>query len=65
MDWQSLKANWESLKEKAGLWFTRASQAFMLCNMLLYLACCMVAGGPVSPVGYIGWLNHCCQWGKG
>ena len=32
------------------------SPAFMLCNMLLYLACCMVAGGPVGPVGYIGWL---------
>jgi len=54
--------DWESLKEKAALWYSRASQLFMLGNMLLYIACCVVAGGPVSPVGFIAWLNHCCQW---
>jgi hypothetical protein len=65
MDLQGLKEQAERLKDKAALCYSRASQGFMLCNMLLYLACCMVAGGPVSPVGYIGWLYHCCQWGKG
>jgi hypothetical protein len=49
-------------KEKAVLWYGWASQAFMLCNLLLYVACWIVAGGPVGPVGYIAWLNHCCQW---
>lgn len=64
MDLQVLKEKAERLRDKAALWFSRASQAFTLCNMLLYLACCMVAGGPVSPIGYIGWLDHCCQWGR-
>ena len=62
MGLEALKDKAEGLRDKAALWYSRASQAFMLCNMLLYLACCMVAGGPVSPIGYITWLNHCCQW---
>lgn len=64
-NFEMLKERLVSFYEKAALWYTRASRIFMLCNILLYVACCMIAGGPVSPVGFIAWLNHCCQWGKG
>jgi len=43
-------------------WWT--AHVFLGLNVLAYLACCVVAGSPVGPVNFIGWLNHCCQWGR-
>lgn len=53
---------WQMVKEKAVLYYVLASQIVFGLNVLLYIACCIVAGGPVGPVTYIGFLYHCCQW---
>jgi hypothetical protein len=52
----------EMVKEKALLVYAWATNICFGLNALTYIACCIVAGGPVGPVGYIGWLYHCCQW---
>jgi hypothetical protein len=51
------------IREKLILWCWWAAHVYFGLNALAYLACCVVAGGPVGPVAYIGWLYHCCQWG--
>jgi hypothetical protein len=56
---------WQMVKEKALLTYVWASQIGFGLNALLYIACCVVAGGPVGPVSYIGFLYHCCQWKVG
>lgn len=50
------------IREKAVLWYGRASQIVFGLNLLAWLASCVVAGGPVGPIHYIAWLDHCCQW---
>jgi hypothetical protein len=52
----------ETLKEKALLCYTWASYIFFGLGVLTYLGCCIVAGGPVSPLAYIAFLYHCSQW---
>jgi hypothetical protein len=54
--------DWQTLKEKAWLCFARASQFSLFCNLMAYLACCVIAHRAVGPTGYIGFLYHCCQW---
>jgi len=54
--------DWESIKQSAKEWYGKTSRFFLFCNMLLYLGCCIVAGAPVGPVGYVHFLYHCCQW---
>lgn len=53
---------WQMVKEKALLAYGWASQIVFGLNVLLYIACCVVAGGPVGPLAYIAFLYHCCQW---
>jgi hypothetical protein len=53
----------ETIKEKAWVYYAWAVNICFALNALTYIACCIVAGGPVGPVSYIGWLYHCCQWG--
>jgi len=52
----------DTVKEKALIGYTVASYIFFGIGLLTYLACCIVAGGPVGPVTYIGFLYHCAQW---
>jgi hypothetical protein len=60
-----LMDTWQIVKEKAVLWYSWSSRIFLGLNVLFYFACCVVAGGPVGPVGYIAFLFHCCQWKVG
>jgi len=52
----------EIIKEKLILGYHWAAYVSLGLNVLAYLACCIVAHGPVGPVSYIEWLNHCCHW---
>jgi hypothetical protein len=54
--------SWQTIKDRALVYYSRASQIVFGLNALLYIGCCVVAGGPVGPVAYIGFLYHCCQW---
>lgn len=58
MNW----SDWESVKENLQRWYIRVAQWFLSANIVLFLAACAVAGEPVGPIGYIGFLYHCCQW---
>jgi hypothetical protein len=58
MNW----TDWASVKDNLLKIYGKTSQFFLFCNLLLYLGCCIVAGAPVGPVGYIAFLYHCCQW---
>jgi hypothetical protein len=49
-------------KEDASVWYGTASRWFLMTNILLYLTCCIVAGGVVGPVRYIEFLYHCTHW---
>jgi hypothetical protein len=52
----------EQGKEDAFVWFSVASRWFLLANILLYVASCIVAGGMVGPVRYIEFVYHCCHF---
>jgi hypothetical protein len=60
MDWEIMK---ENVKETAWLWYARAAQFFLFQNLILYVLACLAAHGAVGPIGYVGFLYHCCQWG--
>ncbi len=53
----------ETIKDKALLTYAWASYIFFGLNGLIYIACCVVGGGLVGPIGYIRFLYHCTQWG--
>lgn len=50
------------IREKAIFAYIWASHIFFGLSSLAYVAACVIAGGPVGPVNYIGFLYHCCQW---
>jgi hypothetical protein len=54
--------DWQLIKEKAWFGYGRASQFFLFCNALAYLAGCALAHQALGPVGYAGFIWHCCQW---
>jgi hypothetical protein len=54
--------DWEGVKENLWRGYVKAAQWFLFTNVLLFFAACIVAGEPVGPVAYIGFLYHCCQW---
>jgi hypothetical protein len=56
--WQIIKDKFEDVKPI----YDKAARGFLLGNLLLYAACCIVANGPVGPVNYVAFLYHCCQW---
>jgi hypothetical protein len=58
MNW----TDWQSVKENVRQIYGKASRFFLFCNLLFYFSSCMVAGEPVGPVRFIGFLFYCCQW---
>jgi hypothetical protein len=57
-----IKEQIEKLKEAVGPAFDKVARVCLAGNVLLYVACCVVANGPVGPVSYVAFLYHCCQW---
>jgi hypothetical protein len=54
--------DWQILKERLQREYTTVAQWVFFANLLLFLIACVVAGGPVGPIGYIEFLYHCCHW---
>lgn len=52
----------EQGKQDAFVWYSVASRWFMMGNIFLYMAACIVAGGMVGPVRYVEFLYHCCHF---
>lgn len=52
----------EQVREKAVVAYTLASWVVFGLGTLMYIACCIVAGGLVGPVAYIEFLYHCSHW---
>jgi hypothetical protein len=52
----------EQGKEDASVWYGVAARWFLLANILLYVASCIVGGGMVGPVRYIEFVYHCCHF---
>lgn len=62
-EWMNyFKEKIEQGKEDAFVWYSVASRWFMMGNILLYVASCLVAGGMVGPVRYIEFIYHCCHF---
>ena len=54
--------DFQMFKEIAQTWFLKAGQFFLFQNILMYFFACVIAHEPIGLTGYIGFLNHCCQW---
>jgi len=54
--------DWQDVKENLQRCYNSAAQWFLFGNMALFLAACIVAGGPVGPIAFINFLYYCCHW---
>lgn len=57
-----LKEHFENAKAKGLHWYEKAARYFLLANLVLYAAGCVIAGGVVGPVRYIEFLYHCSHF---
>jgi len=48
--------DWETLRERLRLWFTRIAQFVLFENAVLYLTGCAVAGRILTPANYAAFL---------
>jgi hypothetical protein len=49
-------------KEFLTRWYDNAARWTLLGYIVLYLAACIIARGPVGPVGFVEFLYYCCHW---
>jgi hypothetical protein len=60
--WEILKDKLFVFREKTILYYGITSRVFFALSVLMYIACCMVAGDFVGPIGFIRFLGHICDW---
>jgi hypothetical protein len=54
--------NWELIKERAAIFYRRASQLLVFLQFCFYLLSCVVAEKPVGPRGYVSFVYHTFRW---
>jgi hypothetical protein len=55
--------DWNAVKEHAQKWYGKVAHFLLFQNIVMYVFGCIIAREPIGLLGYIGFLNHCCQWG--
>jgi hypothetical protein len=53
---------WQGFKEFVAVWYLRIAAFYLMQNLLLYVAACILAGKVVGVTGYVGFIYHCCRW---